>query len=417
MPPTDESTLQYPGWRAVLGSGLALFLSTLVVYSFPILLKPLADEFSWSRQTVASAFSAMSLMSAVSGAPIGYLVDRIGARIVVATALALIGCLFASLSLLTSHVWMLYVLFGAVGAIATGATPVAYARALASWFTRHRGLALGLAICGSSIGGMVHPPLTQALLDLVGWRMSYALLGGLIFVAGVPAAAALIRDPRAESRAQHRAHGASTREGLGSRLFWVLLAVVFCNSLVQSSTLVHVAALLTDHGIAPADAALALSLFGLASLVGRLLTGWLCDRFFATRVSFALIAAAASGAFLLSSADSFPAGAIAVMLIGFGTGGETDVAPYLLSRYFGLRSLSTLYGVTWMTHAAAAAIGPLMMGRAFDTSGSYESLLVRLSVISAAVGMLLLTLPRYAALESSTAGLKTRLYDDRAGTL
>ena len=95
-----ESSFRYEGWRVLLGSGIALFLSTLVVYSFPILLKPLADEFVWSRQTVAAAFSAMSLMSAVSGAPIGYLVDRIGARIVVATALGLIGSLFASLSLL-----------------------------------------------------------------------------------------------------------------------------------------------------------------------------------------------------------------------------------------------------------------------------------------------------------------------------
>jgi sugar phosphate permease len=399
MAVSHESSFRYEGWRVVLGSGMALFLSTLVVYSFAILLKPLSDEFSWSRQTVSSAYSVMALMSALSGLPVGYLVDRIGARIVVGTALVLLGSVFASLSLLTSRVWTMYVMFGTLGTIATGATPVGYGRALASWFTRHRGLALGLAICGSSIGGMVHPPLTQSLLDVLGWRAAYAVLGAVILVVGVPAAA-LIRDrSTADSRARDTARGASLSEGLGSRVFWVLLAVVFCNSLVQSSTLVHMAALLTDRGVTASSAALVLSLFGLASLFGRLLTGLLCDRFFATRVSFALIAAAATGAFVLSGANSFVAGTVAAMLLGFGTGGETDAAPYLLSRYFGLRSFSTLYGVTWMTHAAGSALGPILMGRAFDASGSYEALLVRISLVTAAVATLLLTLPRYAALE------------------
>jgi hypothetical protein len=82
-------------------------------------------------------------------------------------------------------------------------------------------------------------------------------------------------------------------------------------------------------------------------------------------------------------------------LIGFGMGGEGDVTPYLLSRYFGLKSFSTLYGFTWTAYAIAGAVGPVVMGRAFDATGSYSALLVQLAAVTLVAGALLLLLPRY----------------------
>ena len=105
------------------------------------------------------------------------------------------------------------------------------------------------------------------------------------------------------------------------------------------------------------------------------MTGWLLDRFFAARVSFGLLAIAALGTFLLSGATSLAAGVLAAALIGFGMGGEADITPYVLSRYFGLRSFSVLYGLTWTFYAVAGALGPILMGKAFDVTGSYQALL------------------------------------------
>jgi MFS family permease len=136
---------------------------------------------------------------------------------------------------------------------------------------------------------------------------------------------------------------------------------------------------------------------GGASLVGRLLTGWLLDRFFAARVSFALLAIAALGTFLLSGAHSLTMGVMAAVLIGLGMGGEADVTPYMLSRYFGLRSFSVLYGFTWTFYAVAGAIGPVLMGRAFDATGSYETLLARLAMGTLGVATLMLLMPSYDA--------------------
>ena len=112
-------------------------------------------------------------------------------------------------------------------------------------------------------------------------------------------------------------------------------------------------------------------------------------------MSFVLLTAAALGTFLLSGAQSLTTGVLAAALIGFGMGGEADVIPYVLSRYFGLRSFSVLYGLTWTFYAVAGALGPILMGKAFDVTGSYEALLVRLALATLAVASLMLFLPAY----------------------
>ena len=106
--------------------------------------------------------------------------------------------------------------------------------------------------------------------------------------------------------------------------------------------------------------------------------------------------ATAAGIFLLARANSFLAGCLAAALIGIGAGGEAAITPYLLTRYFGLRAFSTLYGLTWTFYAAAAAIGPVILGRAFDSTGSYTSLLVGLAAALAVAAAMNLFLPNYS---------------------
>src|SRR5262249_53323068 len=134
-------------------------------------------------------------------------------------------------------------------------------------------------------------------------------------------------------------------DALRSRVFWTLAVAVLAGTVAMNGTIVHIAALLADRGVAPGRAALAVSALGAAGPAGRLCTGWLLDRFAAARVSMALFALAALGAFLLADAHSIGAGIVAAICIGFGSGGEVDVMPYLLARHFGLRALPALYGL------------------------------------------------------------------------
>jgi MFS family permease len=394
----EETSLRYEGWRVAAASSVGVFVSfaSLLVYTFGIFLKPLTEEFSWSREAVSAAFGVAAMTVAVCSPPLGYLLDRFSPRRIIVPCLIVFGCAFASLALLTPRVWHLYGVFLILGIVGNGTAQMAYARTVSSWFDRRRGAALALVLSGGAIGAMVLPPLAETLIQRAGWRGACATLGAMVLVLGVPVARFVRERPSARHTAHAEAAGSTVRDAISTRAFWILVTVLFCSSIAQNGALAHMSALLTDRGVPAAGGALALSAMGGASLVGRLLTGWLLDRFFAARVSFVLLSAAALGILLLSGASSITSGVIAAVLIGLGMGGEADVTPYLLSRYYGLRSFSVLYGLTWTFYAAAGAIGPVLMGKAFDTTGSYEALLVQLALVTLAVAAFMLLLPRYA---------------------
>jgi MFS family permease len=397
----DETSPRYEGWRVAVASGVGVFVSfaSLLVYTFGIFLKPLADEFGWSREALSAAFGIAAMTVAVCSPPLGYLLDRVSPRRVIVPCLVVFGAAFASLALLTSRLWHLYAVFLVLGVVGNGTAQMAYSRAVSSWFEQRRGTALALVMSGGAIGAIVLPPAAEALVRRAGWRGAFAALGAMVLVLGVPTAARFIRERPASHGTSSAVHDGSTvRDALGTRAFWIIATVLFCSSIAQNGVLAHISALLTDRGVSAGGGALALSAMGGASLVGRVITGWLLDRFFAARVGFALLSSAALGTFLLSGASSLAMGVVAAVLIGLGMGGEADVTPYLLSRYFGLRSFSVLYGLTWTFYAAAGAIGPILMGRAFDATGSYEALLTRLALATLAVAALMLFLPRYASI-------------------
>lgn len=397
-PAPTEHDLTYEGWRVVAASAVGVFVSfaSLLVYTFGIFLKPLAEEFAWSREAVSAAFGIAAMMVALCSPLLGLLFDRFGPRRIILPCLTIFGCTFASLALLTPRLWHLYAIFVVLGMVANGTAQMAYSRAVSSWFQQRRGLALAVMMCGGAVGAMVLPPTAQALIRLFGWRGAAAALGLAALVIGLPTVAAFIRNRPAPAADRFgHGHGSTVREGLMSRGFWILVTVLFFASVAQNGAITHLSALLTDRGVSAGGGAVALSAMGGASVLGRLVTGWLLDRFFAARVSFVLLAMAALGTFLLAGAQSLPVGVLAAVLIGFGMGGEADVIPYMLSRYFGLRSFATLYGFTWTAYACAGAIGPVLMGKAFDSSGSYEALLVGLAGGMLAVAALMLLAPRY----------------------
>jgi MFS family permease len=403
---TDETSYRYEGWRVAAASGVGVFVSfaSLLVYTFGIFLKPLAEEFSWSREAVSAAFAVAAMTVAVCSPPLGYLLDRVSPRRVIVPCLVIFGCAFASLALLTPHLWHFYAVFLLLGIVGNGTAQMAYSRAVTSWFDRRRGAALALVMSGGAIGAMALPPLAEALIQRAGWRGACAALGAMVLVLGVPTVARYVRErPSTHAADEPAAPGSTVGEALKTRPFWILVVVLFCSSIAQNGALAHMSALLTDRGVSAAGGALALSAMGGASLAGRLMTGWLLDRFFAARVSFCLLSTAALGTLLLSGADSLAVGVLAAALIGLGMGGEADVTPYLISRYFGLRSFSVLYGLTWTFYAVAGAIGPILMGKAFDVTGSYETLLVQLALATFVVAALMLFLPRYAPAETASA--------------
>jgi MFS family permease len=229
MTPDDESKLAYPGWRVAGSSAVGVFVSfaSLLVYTFGIFLKPFSTQFGWSREAVSVAFGIAAMTVGVVSPVLGYWFDRVDPRRIIVPSLVVFGVGFASLSLLTPSLWHLYAVFFVLGIVGNGTAQMAYSRAVSSWFVERRGMALAIVMAGGAIGSMVLPPITVMLVGRVGWRAACALLGTMVLVVGLPVVVAFVRQRPTNDRIDPNERAASVREGLASRVFWSLVAVLF----------------------------------------------------------------------------------------------------------------------------------------------------------------------------------------------
>jgi MFS family permease len=400
----DEQRRGYPGWRVAAACGVGVFFAATPLTTFGVFLRPICDAFSWSRQSASLAYGTLTLAAAVTAPLLGRLLDRVGPQRVIVPCLALSGAGVASLCALTSSLVHLRAVFAVLGVAMIGASPVACSRVIFSWFDSRRGRALGLMLTGAALSTIVMPPAAHALVRSFGWRSAWLALGVATLSIAVPISARFVRERgRPGTGANTPASGARVRDALQSRVFWTLTAVVLGSTMATNGAVVHMVALLSDRGVPVGRAALAASAMGGASVFGRLFTGWLLDRFPGPRVSMGILTVGACGAFLLAAAHSVPSGVIAALFIGFGSGGEMDVMPFLLARYFGLRSIGTIYGLNWTAWGLGGALGPALLGRAFDATGSYTTTLVEFGCLTLAAAALMATLPRPAALPALQA--------------
>ena len=396
----DESEIAYPGWKVVLAGffGVMVSFAAIVPYTFGLFLKPLTASFGWHREATSAGFSIAALTVAAASPGLGFLLDRYKPRQIILPCIVVFSVAYASLAWLTPHLLHFYLTFFVIGLVGNGTAYIGYSRAICTWFNRRRGFALSIMLAGSALGAMVLPVLVQAVITHLGWRAAYLILGGLAFAVGFPLTAAFVRErPIArQDRDVSTEFGDPVAKALATPAFWIIAATVCLYAISVNGAIAHLSALLTDRGVSASGAAWSVSLIGATSLVGRVLTGLFLDRFFGPRVSQVMLLMTVLGIVLLSVANSLMAGLCAAALIGFSMGREGDITPYLLGRYFGLKRFSTLYALTWTTYAVGGATGPILVGRVFDTLGSYRPITIQLLALPALIPCLLMfALPRY----------------------
>jgi len=393
-----ESALAYPGWRVVGAAffGVMCGYSVLIPYTFSLFLNPLDAAFGWRRDQTAMAMGCVAITVALCSPIMGHLLDRYGPRRTILPCLFVFGVSFASLSLQTASLPRFYATFVLLGLAGNGTTQLAYSRAVSTWFFARRGVALSLVASGAGVGAMALPVFAAWLLRTEGWRATYAVLGLFALAIGFPLTLLLVRESNGRSIArQASAESMRLLPSAVSRPYRLLILAVFLYSVSFNGIISQFSVLLTDRGLSLSTSARALSVIGFFGLAGRLVTGYLLDKFFAARVSVVLLLTTVAGVLLLSR-NSVSSAFFSAAMLGFSAGGESDITPYLLSRYFGLRSFSTLYGLAWTAFALGTAVGPVLMGRLYASVGSYPVCGVRLAAIPALLSsILMLMMPTF----------------------
>ena len=398
-----EAAKRRAAWLAVGASSVGLFfhLGSLAVNAFGVMLPPLCEQFHWNREEVSLAFTLMTLTAMLAMPLTGWLTDRVGSRRPILICLAAFGALYASLTFLTPSLWHLYAVFLAIGLVGPGTSAVPHAGLISRWFVDRRGLALGLAMSGTAIGGVIWPAATQKLMNWFGWRNAYAVSGGAALLVAVPLMILFLKEPSNPARssepggAGEQAEGLTRREALGGSLLWLMLFAFFIISLSIHACMIHLVAMLTDRNMTPESAALASSLMGAAGMVARLGMGYLLDKLPADRAPSIAFCVVAVGIFLLFAGATGASAYFAAILIGIGYGSETATVPYLIGRYFGLRSFGEIYSYLFIAVPFGGALGPWLMARVFVRTGSYQLGLLFCGVATLIAAALLLRLSAY----------------------
>jgi MFS family permease len=398
MSPHSESSPRYRGWLVVGAAhiGILTGFAAVFIYSFSLMVKPLQHEFGWNREQVSRCFTIAALSVAICSPFMGRLIDRFEPRKLITGCMIGLGIGLASMAWLTPHLMQLYVTAAFIGVTGSGTYQLGYARVIATWFERKLGGALSMVVAGSGVGSLILPPLVQRSIVLFGWRHTYLLLAVLPSLIGAPLTWFFVRTTHAHLHtAKRQTQGRNWRQALASRGFWLLALGVCCISLSENGALTHLVPMLSDRGLTLVDAALVTSILGGSSLAGRLMLGWLLDYLQGSYIAALSLLSAGSGIYLLAHAHTFHAAAAASLIAGLGMGCELDLIPYMLRRYFGLRSFSALYGSIYCVFAIAGGLAPLLLGHIFDAIGSYTGILSILAGLTISASGLMLALPKY----------------------
>lgn len=368
------------GWRTLaacsLGNGAGL--SGVAFYAFGIFVIPLTEAFGWSVGQVTVGSSFLILGTAFTAPIVGSFIDRIGAYRVSLLSFAALVAGYALLTRLGGSITMFYLAWILMSLVGAGTTPVVWTRSVNLWFDHGRGLALGIALGGSGLSGVLAPPLITRAIQNWGWRGGYLAVGAFILVIAIPLIALLFKDRPDEpavSSGASRAEipGFTAREALRHLSFWKIALGFFLVSGCIAGLIINLVKLLVETGMDRVGAAGIASILGIAVVVGRICIGFLLDRLSAPAVACTLLMLCALGCYTLS-VPGVPVWALSlcVVALGLGAAAEVDLVAYLTSRFLGMKAYGRIYGFQLTSFYLGAAIGPAAIGMSFDHFKTYQ---------------------------------------------
>jgi MFS family permease len=376
------------GW-IVLAAGLLIAMIGLGTrYSFGVFLKSIEGEFGVSRGESSGIFSAYMLFCGLLSIIGGWALDRYGPRRV-----AFVMASFTGLSLLltgqANAAWQMFITYGLLLSLGTGPVYTVVNSTSSRWFRRKRGFAVGITSSGGGLGAIIIAPFASYLVSRFDWRTAFVVLGLVSWIVMATMSLLLKKDPvdmgllPDGAKSEPHQKDMQTKGGKtgptdygvvqASKMsqFWFLgLTWVFV-SLSLHLIFVHAVPYAVDMGISPMDAAVILSLIGVANIPGRLVIGKISDTVDRKALGVACALVQTGTLLWLMWAHGLWMLYIFAIVFGFLWGGSGAVVTALIGDVFGTRSLGAIMGMMSAGWALGAAIGPAMGGYIFDASGSY----------------------------------------------
>jgi sugar phosphate permease len=391
-----DGALRSEGLKVAATSFVVLFsIVGLALWGLPFYYDFMVQQFGWSRAQVTSgdAFTKVAV-GLLFGFIAGWIVDRFGPRRIMMAGILMAGIALIGLgSISTLGLFYFFYLFNALGYVCGGPLPVQVL--LSRWFDKSRGKAMGFAYLGIGFGGALVPLISHALVEHFGWQAALRILGILIIVLSFPLAF-FVKESPDPTRVAVRAVPPDARWAFKTLNFYLLTIGSVCSIAAVAGTQKNLKLFLSlDRHYPQSAAARILSLVLAFSIIGRLLMGWLADRYPKRNVMLLIyLLVAAAIPFLFFGTSKFAVYTFAV-IFGIGLGGDYMIIPLMTADIFGLKILGRLMGVILTAGGIADSVSPWLISHLRDSTGSYSLPCFVLVGIALLGALAVLPLPRH----------------------
>ncbi|MFH1488466.1 MAG: MFS transporter [Pseudomonadota bacterium] len=349
---------------------------------FGVFLQPMIEELGWTRAGISGAFTLGMVIMGLAGILMGKATDRFGPRIVSVSCGLLLGIGYM-LCAVVKVKWHLYLFYGLIAGAGLSITAPLLSL-VARWFVKKRALMTSIIIAGPGLGNMIMPLVFSMFIGTYGWRISYILLGGITLLCILAGAFFLRRDPRemglspyGEAQAGQadrplQTTGLTMKAALGTRQYWLVSCIYFCDFFLMNVVMVHVVIHAQDHGIPLTLAASILSVASGVCIFARIIVGGIADRLGYRRTFLFCLFVAMAGFLLLLFADSLWSLYVFAAIFGFSLWSSGGLIGPIIADLFGLRAHGTIYGSIFVSGAVGGAFGPVVTGFLYDRMGDYR---------------------------------------------
>ncbi len=391
------------GWKLVLAAAIGFSFFSVMTSVTGLFMAPLGKEFGWSRAMQSSGLSIAVLPTLLLSPVIGMALDRWGSRKLALPGLLLTMGAIAAISRANGSQTQWIVLWLIYGLISLSVKSTVWTTAVAGVFDKGRGLALGLTLSGTALAQVITPPVVNWLIETQGWRLAMLFTGLAWGTIAFVLCWLFLYDAHDRRRAAPAdapelppLTGLSIPQALRDWSLWRIALSTFIMMVLTIGLNAHTFPILTEAGVTKSNAAWLMSLFGVAGIVGKLVTGYLLDRHPPNWVGgITLGITAFAFLFLLEGVRSVPAIVFAVVVNGYAAGTKLQIAGLLTTRYGGLKNFGAIFGVMAALIALGSAIGQVGTGKLYDMYGDYTVFLWIGTVGSVISGLLILSLPKY----------------------